>query len=325
MQKIKQGVLTMAEILKKRLEIYSEKYNLKGEILDYGFVINLKFFYSGCSPKIALSRPLNEKLETTDEALIKLGLEMMETYVEKLSKTPQRLLMLHHWYLSIGECDGEKITIAHGIVSGHPNLTDSTSIHTSLVRDIDVDLEAGVVRIITKNSVYNCPLDSCRWRRMAEYSYLLPDFDGLKKKYQYSASQPIIEAGKMLLVLSNFDEYYFNSLYYVPAGKTERIGYCGSPHIGTYQDSYLIQSDFECTEQFDIRYFPHFRNIEFYSLDTDGVPLYIENIGDVPLYVKGEGFTMLINPNERKEFCKENAEEETALPDGDLYPTQIVE
>lgn len=71
------------------------------------------------------------------------------------------------------------------------------------------------------------------------------------------------------------------------------------------EDSYLIR----CEEaDIDLRYFPHFENIEFYSQDTEGKPLYIENIGDIVLYAKtGAGYIRL-NPGERKEVCVENAE-----------------
>ena len=56
------------------------------------------------------------------------------------------------------------------------------------------------------------------------------------------------------------------------------------------------------------------------------MPLFLENVGDVTLYVKSSVGTIKLNPGERKEVTKENAESETPnLPNGDLYPAGIIE
>ena len=69
----------------------------------------------------------------------------------------------------------------------------------------------------------------------------------------------------------------------------------------------------------DLRYFPHYQNIEFYSEDTDGCPWFIENIGDVVIYVKTSSGTIKLEPGDRKEVVKENAEDETPfLPGGSI-------
>lgn len=55
------------------------------------------------------------------------------------------------------------------------------------------------------------------------------------------------------------------------------------------------------------------------------MPLFLENVGDVMLYAKTSVGTIKLNPGERKEVRKENAESETpSLPNGDLYPAGIV-
>ena len=78
-----------------------------------------------------------------------------------------------------------------------------------------------------------------------------------------------------------------------------------------YTDNYEI----------DIRYFPHFQNIEFYSEDTNDCPLFVENIGDTVIYVRAHIGTIKLSPGERKEVAKGNVEKEKPiLPDGDLYP-----
>ena len=134
--------------------------------------------------------------------------------------------------------------------------------------------------------------------------------------------RPSIEAGKVLLVLSNFDEYYFNSLYYQPEEGAEPLDYTGSPHIGTYRDSYLIST---VDYKINLRYFPHFQNIKFYCEETNDMPWFIENIGDITLYAKTSCGLLRLEPGDRKEVKKENAEEEKLiLPGGDLYPPQFI-
>ena len=64
-----------------------------------------------------------------------------------------------------------------------------------------------------------------------------------------------------------------------------------------------------------------FQNIKFYSEHTQGMPLFLENVGDVTLYAKTAVGTIKLDLGDRKEVRKENAEAETpSLPNGDLYP-----
>ena len=77
-------------------------------------------------------------------------------------------------------------------------------------------------------------------------------------------------------------------------------------------------------ELVDVRYFPHYQNIEFYSEYTDEKPLYVENIGYSVIYVQSSAGTIKLAPGERKEVTPENAEKEPpVLPDGDLYPAGV--
>ncbi len=175
--------------------------------------------------------------------------------------------------------------IGHGIVTGHKRIADSVNMHTSAVQAISIDEEAEELIMTTRNSVYHCPLPYCRFKKQDEYPEVIPDFEKIKEKYEGKISCPSIEPGKVLLVLSNFCEFYFHSLYYVPKDSADgkKLKYRGIPHIGTFQDSFLID-----TEGYPIalRYFPHFQNIEFYMQETDGCPLYIENVGDVVYFCR---------------------------------------
>ena len=129
----------------------------------------------------------------------------------------------------------------------------------------------------------------------------MPEGENLDKKFE-------IEEGGILLVLSDFDEYFFHSLICVPYGAKQPLEYEAYPHIGTFRDSFLISAEDEIGEVIDISYFPQKESIEIYSLHTSGLPLFIKNIGDDTLYVKYDDITLEIEPGKRKEFCVESSD-----------------
>lgn len=109
----------------------------------------------------------------------------------------------------------------------------------------------------------------------------------------------------------------------MPKGAEKPLPFENYPHVGTFQDSYLISCD---GAPIDIRYFPHYQNIEFYAQFTDDKPFYIENIGDITLYAQTSEGVIRLEPGERKQVIKENAEKNSPiLPGGDLYPAGIIE
>lgn len=312
----------MAGLDKKVYEIYSEKYNISGQILDYGVVTKLQFSYQEKEREIAIKRPFPDN---SKEALVGLGIQTIEDYIKNLEPPKKRKLMIHYWYVdeNTDDATGEKFMCAHGIVTGHGRIADTHRIHTSEVFAIEIDRFAGEALIRTRNSLYHCPLAYCDYDKQDEFPLFIPDYEIVKTEYKDKRECPSIEVGKVLVVLSNFDRYYFHSLYYLPEGACEKAAYRSCAHIGTFQDSYLIWME---EQPINLSYFPHFQNIEFYSQDTDGKPLYLENIGDVPLYAKTFAGTICLQPGERKEVTEENADENPPmLPKGDLYPAGIVE
>ena len=72
----------------------------------------------------------------------------------------------------------------------------------------------------------------------------------------------------------------------------------------------------ECNELVDVRYFPHYQNIEFYSEYTDEKPLYVENIGYSVIYVQSSAGTIKLAPGERKEVTPENTEKRATCSSG---------
>ena len=313
----------MAEsMLREEVEVYSEKYDIHGVVRDYGVVTKLFFTYEGKEIEMGIDRNVKFFGKSYED----VGRNIIDSYVTNLASHKEgRKLQLHYWYIGEHEVDGEKLRIGHGIVTGHKRLSDAMDMLTSAVETIHVDKEEGELVLTTSNIVYHCPLAYCRFRKQDEYPDIIPDYESIKESYRDKIEYPSIEPGKVLLVLANFCNYYFHSLYYVPkdSGEGKCLEYSGWPHIGTFQDSYLINTE---DYRVDLRYFPHYQNIEFYSEDTDGCPWYIENIGDVVIFVKTSAGTIKLEPGDRKEVAEENAEDETPiLPGGDLYPAGVIE
>ncbi|MCR5093345.1 MAG: hypothetical protein K6B72_05175 [Lachnospiraceae bacterium] len=307
-------------MLQAEVKVYSEKYDIHGVIKDYGVVTMLFFTYEGKNVEMAVHRNI-----LSGESYEDLGRNMIESYAANLAVHAEgRKLQLHYWYIDEYEYEGEKYLIGHGIVTGHQKLEDSIDMHTSFVKAISIDEAEKELVLTTKNSVYHCPLAYCRFKKQDEHPDIIPDYKKLRRKYKGKIKYPSIEPGKVLLVLANFSDYYFHSVYYVPEGAEDKkpLEYSGWPHIGMFQDSYLIGVE---NAPIDLRYFPHYRNVEFYSEFTDDMPLFIENIGDVTLYASTSCGTLKLEPGDRKEVKKENAEKETPmLPGGDLYPAGIL-
>ncbi len=306
-------------ILREEIPVYSKKHDVHGVVKDYGIVTKLFFTYDEREIEMGIDRnPLkNESFED-------IGRRLIESYIEDLSVSGRKL-QLHYWYIGEHEIHGEVYRIGHGIVTGHRKIADSVDLHSSAVQAVSINEEAGKLIMTTKNSVYHCPLSYCRFEKQDEYPDIIPDYERIKEKYENTIEYPSIEQGKVLLVLADFCNYFFHSLYYVPKGSPDgkKLEFSGGAHIGTFQDSYLIRTE-DC--KIDLRYFPHFQNIEFYSECTDGCPLYLENIGEVVIYASTSCGKIKLEPGQRKEVTRSNAEKETpVLPGGDLYPAGIIE
>jgi len=232
--------------------------------------------------------------------------------------TKEYRAMLYHWYIDERTEEGDTYQFARGNVKGSIKFIDSTRIFTSEIRGMELDEAAEEMILHTRNSIYYCPLNYCQFHKQAKAPHLIPGFEYLREKYEGKLTNPTIESGSVLLVLSNFDEYYFNSLYYQPEGEAKPLECDGHAHIGTFQDSYLINTE---KYRIDLRYFPHYQNIQFYAEGTDNRPWYLENIGDITLYARTSAGVIRLEPGDRKEVKKENAEkDEPVLPGGDLYP-----
>ena len=305
-------------LFEKEYKIYSEKYDVHGMVKDFGVVIKLIFNYRGKAVEMRLLRGVDTDFEELSKNLI-------ESYIENLAvPNDKRKLQLHYWHLTSKEYVDGTFVFARGNVTGHPRLSDSDYITTSEIRAVFIDKETKEAVLTTRNSVYHCPLAYCNFKGQNKYPNLLPDYEKLKEEFDNSAPLPTIEPGKVLLVLADFCDYYFHSLYYVPEDSKDSkpVAFSGHAHIGMFQDSFLIGAE---DTNFDLRFFPHCQNIEFYSGETEGKPLFLENIGQSTIYARTWVGIIKLEPGERKEVKEENIEKDPPrLPNGDLYPAGIL-
>ena len=225
---------------------------------------------------------------------------------------------MHNWYIKRLEEATEPFICLQGNTSGHPRLVDSAWTYSSAVQSIYCDFDNGEVLVQTRNTLFHCPMAECTFDVQEKYAEFVPMFDKMRERYENGGIKPRIEPGKVLLVVANWCEYYYHSCFYVPEGKKKALKITGSAHIGSFQDSFLIESE---DYSIDLRYFPHYENLEFYSEHTNSCPLFVENVGDIPLYLRFRCGVIKVGPGERKEVCKANAEANVGpLPGGDLYP-----
>ena len=305
----------------QQYEKYSEKYGVKGILNCLCDKKTIVFLYD----KNYYSRKIEDDwTDKKEEEMKALALENMESYLDDIiaGKVEDEKVKLYNWYVSEAEKHGVTYLRAHGNVMGHYNFWDSQFIHTSPIESIDVLEETGEVRIVTKNTRYYCPLNSRHWEDQDHFENDFPDYEKWRKKYKKKEVPPI-EPGKVLLRISNYDSYYFHDLYYVIEGGNQPIKYDANPHIGTFQDSFLIMG---WQSKIDLRYFPHSDNIEFYAEQTNNKPWYIENVGTKTLCARTSVGIIKLAPGERKEVKTENAEiENQLLAGGDLYPAALLD
>lgn len=297
------------------INIISNKHKLEGMIEDSCMVKTVSFTWRGRNVRIGLS------ISKHDDSLIENAQCIIDTYIDNfVNEKADESARLYYWYLN--RVDDEHI-VANGRVTGHSDAEDSRFIRTDTIETYYLDLDAEELLIQTSNTLYKCPLKYCDFEEQNRDSLLIPDYEKVKQQFEHKTDESNIEPGKVLLVLANFDDCYFHSLYCIRKKGEEPLVARAHIHVGMFQDSILISTR---GEQIDIRYFPHFQNIEFYSEYTSRMPFFVENIGTVVLFIVSNAGTIKLNPGERKQICEENAEQDKiCLPKGDLYPTNMIE
>lgn len=211
---------------------------------------------------------------------------------------------LYNWYITESKSNGRSIRTLFGNITGHEKYLDSTFVRSAEILSIKTDYTQGQMIILTAdNAIFYCPLIYLNFRKYEEECLgadYIPDYEFIKEKYAGKIPYPKIEPGKILLVLSNCEEHYFHSAYCREAADSEPLKLDAFPHIGMFQDSFLILGK---NAWINIGYFPGERNIHIYRTRTNGMPLYVENIGFTSLRVNYRAGSFLLEPGERKLVC----------------------
>lgn len=293
--------------------VYSERYGIHGIVSNAETVVRVKFQHDYKQVEKVLEVGPDASVETIE----KIAVDAIEKYTEEFQKKNKRRLMLHQWYLKERVEEKGTFLSAYGVVTGHEYLVDSMNVCTSEVKKVEIDEAAGEAVIYTRNSVYYCPLISCDFDEQDKAPNFVPKYEEIKSEYKGKGYQPSIDPGNVLLVLSDHNEYYYNSLIsWSKEGELQEI--VAGPNIGMFQDSFLINT---LDYSIEIRYFPHYQNIELYMEELAGNRFFVENIGGCTLCVKAGCGVIRLEPGERKEVIKENTEIPLPRLDrSELYP-----
>lgn len=229
---------------------------------------------------------------------------------------------VYNWYIGLRTSNrtGEEYNVLRGNVWGSDKFIDSAMLTTSIIRKLEFDYDRKLCIVTTHNSVYYCPMEYCNVEKQErKYPGRIPDEEFVKiLDIVENRTEPTIDDGKILITLSTFDFYYFHSLYYRKPGEDKPAEYEAHEHIGSFQDSFLISS---WRNMIDLRYFPHSYAISFYSWNTEGLPVYLENIGFDTIHAETPVGVIKLESGDRKLVAEENAEQNPpVIHQGDLYP-----
>lgn len=214
-------------------------------------------------------------------------------------KYEEKKCRLYYWYV-----DDDKHL--HGNVTHRDDFFDGEKIHTSSVQQIECDEEKQMVIFRTRNTSYYCYLkywDDEKQNIYKSIEFAYPELADLKKAKEEIVESYPIEPGNVLVRFSNFDEAMFNSLYCIRHEGEDPVECISSAHVGTYSDSFLIYTkDFKI----DLRYYLDFGIRKFYRMETDGMPLWFENVGDRAIFIgMGGSEEIILRPGERKLIDKD--------------------
>lgn len=197
------------------------------------------------------------------------------------------MIKLVNWYLR----QYNDSHLAWGYVFNHPRLSDGTHIHTSRIKDLEMN-EAGdrlVMHTDSDNeyelSLVNIGIDAFEETQDSLKAFNIPTFslEKCQKLQQIKEDAKIAKVSEILkpneLYLLQYGvltrEAYFKSA----DGKVTKIDV--SLHSGTFQDSYLV-TDFQ-GGKVDFRYFDKLYGIEPYHWSDNLEAIKIENLGKIDI------------------------------------------
>ena len=200
----------------------------------------------------------------------------------------------YNWYIDNDMC-------LHGNITNHPDAFNGDLSGTQPIEEAVWDEDKKEIAFINERRTYYAPIkqwDIEKQKENKKIKRLLPKY---KKLYEISESlryKPMIEPGNVLVCFSDYDTVRFNSLYFVEKEGEAPVEYQTNTNVGYNRDSYIINTrDYKI----DIRYFWNWGIDRFYRLETQGLPLWFENVGYKTVYMGlGEGKELVLRPGERK-------------------------
>ena len=203
------------------------------------------------------------------------------------------MIQLIEWYFSKHKLKGtsEMYYIAHGFVSGHPELEDGTHIDTSIVERIDLERRKCrlVVYTHSKNE-YELLFAEINLEQLKKIKDCLHKFDipalslsEYRKLQKECRAELIAKAGRILknneLYLKIIGVFVRKAFFKNSDGKVREISV--RPHIGMFQDSYSV-TDWE-KHEVDFRYFDDIRSIRPYHWSDGLEAVQIDNAGSIDI------------------------------------------
>ena len=200
----------------------------------------------------------------------------------------------YNWYIDNDMC-------LQGNITNHPDAFNGDLSGTQPIKEAIWDDEKKEIAFINERRTYYASIkhwDIEKQKENKKIKRILPKY---KKLYEISESlryKPTIEPGNVLVCFSDYDTVRFNSLYFVEKEGDAPVEYQTNTNVGYNRDSYIINTrDYKI----DIRFFWNLGIDRFYRLETQGLPLWFENVGYKTVYMGlGEGKELVLRPGERK-------------------------
>lgn len=285
-----------------KFTIKSQKYNLTGKAEYDNNLLTLTFLHQEEEQKIS------KIVEDIDEEISFFEHEFIDFYIEKVLIPKQEQTRLNNWYIADIDrtiFNKKNVRIAIGYCINHRKLSDNTFLHSSKILSLYLDELKQEIIVESRNSIFHCSLNYCDFYQQDRAPYLIPFYKDIKEKHENSDTYPKIEEGNFLLVLSSDYPFLFHSAYCKLNKQDKPIHFKSDIHSGMFTDSVLIhkdRNDETDTEDltFDLRFYPGFRNAEFYCEKTGNLPFYIQNVGSNPLTCTTQKGRITLEPSERK-------------------------
>lgn len=284
----------------KKKTFTNEKYNVFAE-MEYDENISiLNFWYRG--RQIKLSWDIFDPSDHEEEgASLLIG-----KYIEELLEKRENIVIYRNWHVRESEIADDKGKLI-GIRARRDYRYAAKMTSVESIGKVVVDELNHRVLCLSSGAMYICPLEFCDFLQQDKSPYMFVDYYKLKPLYENRKKERPIDSGKVHLKLSNYNAYYFDSIYYKPYDKKDDIRFFSAANPAANQDSFTIMAKED--PRIDLRYIIESGYIQFYSQDTKAIPLFIENTGDIEITVVTNIGTMLIKANEVKEVVEHNMDD----------------